>query len=244
MVIPATTWRYFVEGSHPCYRKEKIDGAKKQGYEMLLNDLISSPLYCPFPLRPRDHRRVNVMEVTSAARVPWSSIFAGRHKGPETDYRVMILAPAHCVGDTWYVCGGVNPVGTSWSHPVSFLQGGLLRPLGTLMTRGGKEGRACRGIRAIFKRRRSSKRRTKRRPSVWTAVTNHLLQPGVVAIPPTPREREDGQGAEVWIRANRCVCSKISISINLTIIDASDNDTGDNAGLVQHNALLIKNFVT
>lgn len=136
------------------------------------------------------------MEVTSAARVPWSNISAGRHKGPETDYRVKILAPAHCVGDTWYVCGGVNPVGSSWYHPVPFLQEGLL-PLGTLMTRGGKEGRACRGIRAIFKRRRSSKRRTKRRPFVWTAVTNHSLQPVLSRFSrATPRELEET--ARVW----------------------------------------------
>jgi len=164
---------------------------------MLLD--ISTFSLCPFLLRLRDHRRINIMDMTSAARVSWSSIFAGRHKGPETDYRVMILAPAHCVGDTWYVCGGVNPVGSP------LVPRGLTRPLscnvvllGTLMTRGGKEGRACRGIRAIFKRRRSSKRRTKRRPSVWTAVTNHLLQSVLSRFLRTAlRELEDKRNG-VW----------------------------------------------
>lgn len=58
-----------IEESHPRYYKENRRDEWINIWNIIRQlNLVS--LYYPFPLRPRDHRRVNVVEVTSVARVP------------------------------------------------------------------------------------------------------------------------------------------------------------------------------
>jgi len=82
------------------------------------------------------------------------------------------------------------------------------------MTRGGKEGRACRAESELFSKDavRVNGGRKGERPSVWTSVTNHLLQPVLLAIPPSdksPREssKTNETEYEVRITANRSACA-------------------------------------
>jgi len=92
-------------------------------------------LFLYFLLRARDcshdHRRV--MEMTSRARVPstvWADFCGLPQRAQNGPPRDDPGARARCVGDTWYVCGGVNPVGAPGSSRsrTRFLSRNVPRP--------------------------------------------------------------------------------------------------------------------